>query len=158
MLYAALKTLHILAIVLWIGGMFFAHFCLRPSVASLDPPVRLKLMHEVLGRFFGYVLVASLLALGTGVWMIGRVARQAVQSGGAFSMPPAWTLMAVLGVLMVAIFMHIRFALYKRLSRAVAGADWPAGGAAMASIRTWVGVNLGIGVFIVAATLLGRAA
>ena len=48
MLYAALKTLHVLAIVLWIGGMFFAHFFLRPAAAALDPPVRLKLMHDVL--------------------------------------------------------------------------------------------------------------
>lgn len=154
MLYAALKTLHVLAIVLWIGGMFFAHFFLRPAVAALDPPVRLKLMHDVLGRFFKAVLVASLLALGTGVWMLGRVAKQAVQSGGSFQMPLSWTVMAVLGVLMVAIFMHIRFALYKRLSRAVAAADWPAGGAAMAQIRSWVAINLGIGVLIIIVTLL----
>ncbi len=154
MLYAALKTLHVLAIVLWIGGMFFAHFFLRPAAAALDPPVRLKLMHDVLGRFFQAVLVASLLALGTGVWMLGRVAKQAVQSGGSFQMPLSWTVMAVLGVLMVAIFMHIRFALYKRLSRAVTAADWPAGGAAMAQIRLWVAVNLGLGVLIVVVTLL----
>ena len=154
MLYAALKTLHVLAIVLWIGGMFFAHFFLRPAVAALDPPVRLKLMHDVLGRFFKAVLVASLLALGTGVWMLGRVAKQAVQSGGSFQMPLSWTVMAVLGVLMVAIFMHIRFALYKRLSRAVTAGDWPAGGTAMAQIRLWVAVNLGLGVLIVVVTLL----
>ncbi len=52
--------------------------------------------------------------------MLGRVAKQVVQSGGSFEMPLAWTIMAVLGVAMVAIFMHIRFVLYKRLGRAVA--------------------------------------
>jgi uncharacterized membrane protein len=154
MLYTALKTLHVLAIVVWIGGMVFAHFFLRPAVAQLEPPVRLRLMHDVLGRFFQAVLGASLLALGTGVWMIGRVAKQVVQGGGSFQMPLYWTLMAALGVLMVAIFMHIRFALYKRLSRAVAASDWPAGGAAMAQIRVWVSVNLAIGVAILLVTLL----
>jgi uncharacterized membrane protein len=154
MLYAILKTLHVLAIVVWVGGMVFAHYFLRPAVATLEAPVRVKLMHDVLGRFFQAVLVAALLTLASGVWMLGRVAKQVVQSGGSFEMPLAWTVMSVLGVLMVAIFMHIRFALYKRLSRAVAAADWPAGGAALAQIRTWVSVNLALGVLVLLVTLL----
>jgi uncharacterized membrane protein len=116
MIYATLKTLHVLSIIVWIGGMVFAHFFLRPAVAQLEPPVRLRLMHDVLGRFFQAVLAASLLTLASGVWMLGRVAKQVVQSGGSFEMPLAWTVMAVLGVAMVAIFMHIRFVLYKRLA------------------------------------------
>ena len=154
MLYATLKTLHVLSLIVWIGGMVFAHFFLRPAVASLEPPLRLRLMHDVLGRFFKAVLVASLLTLVSGVWMLGRVAKQVVQSGGNFQMPLAWTIMAVLGVLMVAIFMHIRFALYKRLGHAVAASDAAAGGAAMAQIRRWVTINLGLGVFIVVVTLM----
>lgn len=152
MVYAALKTLHVLCIIVWVGGMVFAHFFLRPSVVQLEPPVRLRLMHEVLGRFFKAVLVASLLTLVSGVWMLGRVAKQAVPSAGRFEMPLAWTVMAVLGVVMVAIFMHIRFALFKRLTRAVEASEWGAGGAALAGIRTWVSVNLGLGlvVFLVA--------
>ena len=50
---------------------------------------------------------------------------------------------------MVAIFLHIRFALYKRLGRAVAAAEWAAGGAALAQIRRWVGINLALGLLIV---------
>jgi uncharacterized membrane protein len=154
MIYSLLKTLHVLSIIVWVGGMVFSHFFLRPALAQLEPPARLRLMHEVLGRFFQAVLVASLLTLASGVWMLGRVAKQVVQSGGSFSMPPAWTLMAVLGLVMVAIFMHIRFALYKRLSKAVAASDWPAGAAALAQIRTWVAVNLGLGVLVLIATLV----
>ena len=154
MIYATLKTLHVLAIVVWVGGMVFAHFFLRPAVAQLEAPVRLRLMHDVLGRFFQAVLVASLLTLASGVWMLGRVAKQVVQSGGNFEMPWPWTVMAVLGVAMVAIFMHIRFALYKRLGRAVAASDWPAGGAALGQIRSWVAVNLALGVGVIGVTLL----
>lgn len=157
MLYAILKTLHVLAIVVWVGGMVFAHFFLRPAVARLEPPVRLRLMHDVLGRFFRVVLVASLLTLASGVWMLGRVARQVVQSGGSFQMPLAWTVMAVLGVAMVAIFLHIRFALYRRLERAVAAQQWAAGGQALAQIRQWVAVNLGLGTAVLLVTLLRAA-
>ena len=69
-------------------------------------------------------------------------------------MPLAWTLMATLGLVMVAIFGHIRFALFKRLQRAVALSDWAAGGQALGSIRTWVGVNLALGAITVGVTLL----
>jgi len=157
MLYATLKTLHVLAIVVWVGGMVFAHFFLRPAVARLEPPVRLVLMHDVLGRFFRVVLAASLLTLASGVWMLGRVARQVVQSGGSFEMPLAWTVMTVLGVAMVAIFLHIRFALYRRLDRAVAAEQWAAGGQALAQIRQWVAVNLGLGTVVLLVTLLRAA-
>ncbi len=154
MLYALLKTLHVLSIIVWVGGMVFAHFFLRPAVAALEPPVRLRLMHEVLARFFRVVLVASWLTLGSGLWMLGRVAKQVVQSGGQFSMPLSWTLMAVLGVLMVAIFMHIRFALHKRMGRALEAADLAAAGAALAQIRRWVSVNLALGILIVVVTVM----
>lgn len=154
MIYAILKTVHVLSIVVWIGGMVFAHFFLRPAVARLDGPIRLQLMHDVLGRFFKAVLVASLLTLASGLWMVGRVAREVVQSGGRFEVPLAWAVMAVLGVAMVAIFMHIRFALFRRLSRAVAASDWAAGAAALAAIRTWVSVNLTLGVAVLLVTLM----
>ena len=157
MLYAVLKAIHLLSIIVWIGGMVFVQFFLRPAVVSLEAPQRVRLMHDVLGRFFNAVLWAAGLTLATGLWMIGRVAKQAVQSGGNFKMPIEWMVMAVLGVVMVLIFAHIRFALYKRLSRAVTAAAWPAGGAALASIRTWVMVNLAIGVVIVLVTQVGLA-
>jgi len=158
MIYMTLKALHVLSIIVWIGGMVFTQFFLRPAVAQLEPPARLRLMHDVLGRFFQAVLAASLLALATGVWMLGRVAKQVVQAGGSFEMPLAWTVMSVLGVAMVAIFLHIRFVLYKRLGHLVAAADWTAGGAALAQIRTWVSINLGLGVLVLLVTLLRGAA
>ena len=35
----------VLAIVVWIGGMFFAHYCLRPAAAEkLSPEQRLPLL------------------------------------------------------------------------------------------------------------------
>lgn len=42
MLMKLLYLLHVLATVVWVGGMFFAHFVLRPiAVAQLPPPQRL---------------------------------------------------------------------------------------------------------------------
>ena len=154
MLYATLKLLHLLAIVVWIGGMVFAHFFLRPAALQLEVAQRIRLMHGALQRFFQAVLVSVVIVLASGLWMIGRVAKQTVQAGLDFQMPLHWTLMAALGIVMMAIFGHIRFALFKRLDRAVQANDWAAGGAALGSIRLWVGVNLAIGVAIIASTVL----
>jgi uncharacterized membrane protein len=55
---------------------------------------------------------------------------------------------------MVAIFMHIRFVLFKRLSQTVAAPEWAAGGVALAQIRTWVSINLGLGVLVLIVTLM----
>jgi uncharacterized membrane protein len=154
MIYSVLKLVHLLSVIVWIGGMVFAHFFLRPAVAALELAPRVRLMHDLLGRFFRTVLVVAILTLVSGMWMIGRVAKQTVQSGGAFNMPLDWSVMAVLGILMVLIFGHIRFALYKRLDRAVAINDWAAGAAALASIRPWIAINIALGAGIVCFTLL----
>lgn len=154
MLYATLKTLHVLSIILWIGGMAFTLFFLRPAVAALEPPVRLRLMHDVLGRFFAAVLGMIVVTLVTGAWMMGAFASQGNASIPAARMPWSWMLMASLGILMMLIFGHIRFVLFMRLRRAVAAASWAAGGAAMASIRSWVRINLLLGLVIVVVVLM----
>ena len=157
MFYAVLKTMHLLAIIVWLGGMYFALFCLRPSLGPLEPPQRVRLMHEVLRRFFDAVLIAAGLALATGVWMIAGDARAAGRAGVGLNMPLDWYVMAVLGMLMVAIFAHIRFTLYRGLTRAVEAQVWPEADKALASIARAVQVNLALGVVIVVVTRAGTA-
>ena len=156
MLYSVLKLVHLLSIIVWVGGMVFAHFFLRPAVAATleSPAGRIRLMDAVLQRFFTAVSVSVVLVVGSGVWMIGHMARMAAQTGGRFSMPLSWTIMATLGLVMAAIFGHIRLALFKRLHQATLASDWPKAGKALASIRTWVGINLAIGVITMAVALL----
>jgi len=134
--------------------MAFAHFFLHPAAVVLAPSDRLSLMHGVLKRFFNAITYVSLLALFSGVWMIGNVAKAAVQGGGEFSTPLDWTIMAALGTLMVLIFGHIRFALFGRFSKAVLAQDWPAADTALAKVRQWGLFNLWIGLVIIVVTLL----
>ena len=63
MLFILFKLLHLLAIIIWVGGMFFAHFFLRPAVQGLQPPERVMLMHGVLQRFFAWVMVLVVVVL-----------------------------------------------------------------------------------------------
>ena len=58
--FALPYTLHVLAALVWVGGMFFAWMVLRPAtVAALDGPARLRLWVEVFRRFFGWMLQNS---------------------------------------------------------------------------------------------------
>lgn len=149
MLHAALLTVHLLAVVLWVGGMAFVHFFLRPAVAALPPPQRLALMGEVLGRFFAAVLAASLLVLlsGVGMWHAAAIGGRA---------PWAWWWMAVGGTTMVVVFLGIRFALYPRLVAAIAASQWPLAGQWLGRIRALVLLNLLIGVAILATVAFAR--
>ena len=149
MLYIIFKTIHLLAIIVWLGGMAFAHFFLRPAVTQLEPPVRLRLMRDVLQRFLNVVLVIVVLVLVSGLGMWGMVHSMAAKVGATPPTPVSWIVMAVLGVVMMAVFGHIRFALFKRLDAAVQAKDWPTGGKALDSIRKWVSLNLAIGLVIV---------
>lgn len=149
MLFILFKLLHLLAVIVWVGGMFFAHFFLRPAVQSLQPPDRVQLMHRVLKRFFAMVMVLVVVVLASGVGMIGSIHSMAAAAGGKFNMPVSWIVMSALGLVMMAVFGHIRFALFKRLDAAVQAKDWPAGGKALESIRKWVAFNLALGLVIV---------
>ena len=152
MLYAILKTLHLLSIILWVGGMAFVLFFLRPALGSLQPPERVRLMHDVLRRFFGAVSASIIIVLVSGLWMMADFASGSAASG--VRMPASWMVMATLGLLMMAIYGHIRFVLYKRLQRALASSDWSAGGALMGSIRLWVLINLLLGLVIIVVLML----
>ena len=138
--------LHLLSVVVWVGGMFVAYLAVRPAaMEALEPPQRLKLWTGIFTRFFRWVWVAVILILGTGFSMMGRM--QPV---------PVYILaMAGVGVAMSAIFMHVYFAPFGRLKRAVQHEDWKAGGAALGQIRILVGINLVLGLLNIAVAVLG---
>ncbi|MFN3751549.1 MAG: CopD family protein [Thiobacillus sp.] len=141
--------LHVLGVVVWVGGMFFAYLALRPVAASvLEPPQRLTLWAGVFGKFFPWVWVSVAMILATGLYLLMLM--------GGTGAPHYALAMFALGVVMMAIFAHVFFAPYGRLKRAVAAQDWKAGGAALGQIRQLVGLNLSLGLVTIAVVFLGR--
>ncbi len=145
------RWLHVMGVVIWVGGMFFAYMALRPAAAQLlTPAQRLPLWHRTLARFFQWVWLAVGLILASGLHMT-RVM-------GGHDAPLHAKVMLILGVIMMIVFAHVFFAPFGRLGRAVAAEDWPAGGVALGQIRRLVGINLVIGLVTVTIATLGRLA
>ncbi|HEV7804039.1 MAG TPA: CopD family protein [Burkholderiales bacterium] len=139
--------LHLISDVVWVGGMFLAYVVVRPTVVEvLEPPQRLRLWAGIFRRFFPWVWGAVIFILGSGFLMMGQMA----------AVPAYVIVMTVIGVVMSMIFMHLYFAPFGRLKRAVAAEDWKAGGAALGQIRMLVGINLALGLLNIAVAVLGR--
>ena len=129
--------------------MGFMLLALRPAVGSLlQPPDRLRLLADVLRRFFWVVGISIVALLITGAALMAPAAGQ--------GMPPGWHAMAGLGLVMALLFGHLVAAPYRRLQLAVAASDWPTGARRMAQIALVVRINFALGWIAIAAVLLWR--
>ncbi len=143
-------TLHLLSVVVWVGGMFFAWTILRPVAADqLEPPARLKLWRGVFARFFPWVWVSILLILVTGTMMLGLL-------GGMAAVGLSVHLMLTLGTLMMLIFFHVFFAPYRRLRRCLDEGDVPGAGKQLTAIRKLVGFNTLLGTITIVLAVAGK--
>jgi uncharacterized membrane protein len=142
--------LHILGVVIWVGGMFFAYVALRPAaVQTLSPAQRLPLWAATFDRFFPWVWLCVLALFGSGLYLIG--------SYGGFKAVGLYVLaMFAIAIVMLLIFGHVYFASYRRLKKNVAKQDWKAAGAALAKIRLFIGINLSLGIINIFIAILGK--
>jgi uncharacterized membrane protein len=142
-------ALHTLAAILWVGGMFFAYVCLRPSMGALDVPIRCRLWCESLRRFFAVVWACVAVLLISGFMIISEF-------GGMAATGFHVHVMMATGLLIMALFMHVQFGPFRKLKQAVAAQDWPLAGKQIGRIRPVVATNLTLGLLASAAGSGGR--
>ena len=138
--------LHLSAAIVWLGGMVFAHFCLRPSIAMLEPPQRLNLMAATLTRFFAIVIPAIVALLATGGYVYTR--REGLAA------PIGVHIMVGIGIAMCLIFGHLFFGPFRRMKAAVTASTWPVAAAQLGKVRMLVLTNLVLGFAAVIAVRL----
>jgi uncharacterized membrane protein len=141
--------IHILSAVIWVGGMVFAHFMLRPAAMALEPPVRLPLFRRVFERFFPAVWVIVVLLLATGFGMIFSAFR------GFAAAPEYVNIMMGLGIVMMAAFGHLYFGPWRRMRQALDRNDFLGGAGALNQIRMIVVFNLYLGLIVIAVAATG---
>ena len=143
-----LKVLHLLGVVIWVGGMFFAYMVLRPVVNQLLPsPQMLKFWQAIFASFFHWVWLSITVILASGLHMISEM-------GGFGKLPFNVYLMFAIGAMMMLIFIYVFFTAYRKLKRFVAAEDWKAAGIALVQIRVLIGLNLILGFVTIAIAIL----
>lgn len=145
-----LLAVHIAAAVFWVGGMAFAYTILRPAAGPLEPPARLPLWRRVFAGFLPWVGVAIVALLVSGFWMI------IIIFGSMAAAPTYVNVMMGVGIVMMLIYLHLVFAPYKRLRRAVDAGTWPEAAKALHQIRVLVGVNTILGTIVIIVGGTGR--
>jgi len=135
-------ALHVVAAVVWVGGLFFAYVVLRPSVAGFEPPQRLQLWADIFKRFFPWVWMAIVILLLSGYWLIFDWFK------GFASAPGYVHLMHLVGWVMTLLFVYLYYKIYPQFVKAIKQQDWPAGGAALNRIRHIVLINLVLGLIL----------
>ncbi|WP_138513277.1 hypothetical protein [Rhodoferax bucti] len=154
-MYDLLKLLHLIAAIVWMGGMTFMLIALRPAaLAVMEAQPRAVLMAAVWQRFFVAVLIAIVVLLATGGYMFGGTMKAAREATGHGVVPLGWTVMTALGGLMFLIFGHIYFAGFAKFRRAVAAAQWPVAAKAAGQIHMLVVTNFALGWAAIAAVKL----
>jgi uncharacterized membrane protein len=141
---------HVLGAIVWVGGMFFAYAVLRPVAGEMDAPARLALWRGVFRRFFPWVWasVVALLLSGYGMLFFGL--------GGFAGAGLHVHLMQAIGLVMIALFLHLYFAPWRRLQRALDQGDHAAAAGQLGQIRRVVAINLALGLITAAIAAGGR--
>ena len=145
-----LIALHILAAVVWVGGMFFAYMVLRPSAGPLESPARLALWQRVFGRFFPWVWASIAILLISGYTML------LIHFGGFAGADLHINVMQLTGIAMMLLFLHLYFAPWRRFCRAVETGAVQDAAKQLNQIRRIVAINLVLGLLTVAVGASGR--
>jgi uncharacterized membrane protein len=144
-----LLFLHLAGVIVWVGGMSFAYFCLRPAAARLlQPPERLGLWAATFASFFRMVAVAVVVILASGFAMFAET--------GFRLAPRGWYFMMAFGLAMALVFAYVFGVLYRRFAAHCAAAAWPAAAGVLNAIRRLVAVNLVLAICAVASAVSAR--
>ena len=143
------RWLHLLGVVVWVGGMFFAYAALRPAAAALAPPVRLPLMAAAMTRFVAWVAAAIGAIVASGLAMVAML-------GGFETVGKYVHVMAGIALAMIGVYVYLAAVPLRELRAGVAVSDWPRAGSAMQRIRHLVAVNLVLGIVVISVAVLWR--
>lgn len=113
--FTAARALHVLAVLMWIGGVAFVTTVVMPSIRrNHAPDERLAAFHRIEGRFAPQARLWVLLAGASGFWMVHRAGMWERFADLRFwwmhAMLGVWAIFALMLFLMEPLFLHRRFA------------------------------------------------
>ncbi len=142
--------IHTLAVIVWVGGMFFAYMSLRPAAGPLEPALRLELWGRGFEKFFPWVWASIAVLLLSGYGMIFVV------FGGFGSVGVHVNIMQATGLTMILLYLHLWFAPYRRFKDALGANDLAEAGRRLNQIRLIIAINLPLGLLTALIGATGR--
>lgn len=136
-------TLHLIAINVWVGGMFFVVVVMSRVIATLEPHQQLIIWHKVLARFFKLVWLAMVVLFISGFWMINGI------YGGLGNAPLYILIMGLLALLMMTVFIITFFVPYQHFNQAIQTQDFETCQLKLETVRLLGKVNMVIGLCVV---------
>jgi len=133
-------SLHLIAAIIWVGGIFLVYKIFRPVALEQAPPIRLKLFYGIFERFFRWVwwLILVLLVTGYLDWF--------VRFGGFDYAPLYMHLMHWIGWLMVGLFALLYFIYYRQFQSFIMSESYPEAGKVLnTKMRPIIVINLMLG-------------
>jgi len=109
--------IHVLAVLMWIGGVGFVTVVLLPAMRELPESKRLTAFHRFEGRFAPQARLWVLLAGASGFWMVWQA-----DMWSRFSDPQFWwmpAMVAVWAIFMVMLFIIEPLFLHRRMAQSL---------------------------------------
>jgi len=118
--FAIARALHVLAVLLWIGGVAFVTMVLIPACRGIaEPQAQLDLFERLEHRFAAVARWSVLVAGGSGLWLVWRLdlwARFADPAGWWWmhGMVAVWTIFALMLFVLEPFVLHKLFQAHAR--------------------------------------------
>jgi uncharacterized membrane protein len=141
--------IHIVATVVWLGGLFLLSAVLQPSIRHFDSKLVLSVWSQTLGRFLAWGSVSLIVIVATGIALVN------LRFGGFSGMPTAHRWNMVLGIPAIALYAYLCFVPWQRYRRAMSRGDSKAAETSVRAIRRIMAVVLALGL---AASVVSAAA
>ena len=142
-------TLHILAVIVWLGGLFLCVVSL-PGTRDLDAGIAMSLWHRTLSRFFAWAWVSLLLILATGMGMVF------LKFGGFADIPILHQVNRAIGIPAIALQGYLYFGPWRQFRRAMSRHDLTNAQKDIARVRVVMAVILTLGLVATAVSAAGR--
>jgi uncharacterized membrane protein len=142
--------LHILATIVFVGGLFFASVVFQPVARGLNIDTSSSLWYQILSRFFAWAWVSMLLILATGIGMVF------LKFGGFSGVPMIHRGNMAIGIPAIVLFVYVFFGPWQRYRRTVSRRDWTTAQREITRVRVVLGIILVLGLLASIVSAVGR--
>jgi uncharacterized membrane protein len=140
-------SIHIVAIVVWLGGLFLLSVVLPPTIRDLDTKLAMSVWSRILSGFLVWGSASLIVIVATGVVLVN------LRFGGFSHMPIVHRWNMMIGLPAIALYAYLYLVVWRRYHRAMSCGDSQAAERSALAVRRVMGVILilGLGASVVSA-------